>query len=366
MTAPIDEATLVKEYTPVLVLYPEIPTGTSRPDIQENPRVSPLPYNYHPRDIKMVLENCNLQRSRFLPRSYGTYSWDDMLDKMEEAEYLRNLDILPGVSRKKRQGVWGAYANIAKNSEDYRRVCYARVVEGKNDSINKDQIMIQYWYAYFYNDFWNTHEMDWETVMIVFQKVGNEAQPRVCAYSAHIGGYWLPWPQVGKAKEVGGKLTGVSDGTHPIVYVANGSHANYFHGPGFFWATPPGERQLLRFLWPIIGKVARILPQSEAAQLQSSGRVYDYTMSWEEGDRHLVEALLIPNAEKGQWTDGWRWLNQKGRWGSPGRLIALGSAGPKGPTQSGEKWDDPFRWIDNNCTLAPSREQATPPTRWQP
>lgn len=371
MTTPIDEAALVKEYTPVLVLYPEIPTGTSRPDIQEYPRVSPLSHDYHPRSIAMVLEHCNFHKRWGWPNTSNTYLQGEMLERMETAKYRRNLDILPGVSRKNRQRFWADYANIPKSRDDYRRVCYAQVVRGDGESLNKDQIIVQYWYAYFYNDFWNAHEMDWETVMVVFQKVGNKAQPRICAYSAHTGGYWLPWPQVEKAERVGEDLIPASDGTHPIVYVANGSHANYFNSQPVFWATPPKERQIFKLLAPIIAGLTRPLtwvsPNSEISKmLKSAGAVFDFTKSWGDGDRHLVEALPIADAVNGQWTGDWRWLNQKGTWGSPEEVFLPGSGGPHGPPQTGQKWDDPFRWIDNNCELAPSHEGAIPPTMWQP
>ncbi len=50
---------LTRKYTPLLVLYPEIPRDSIRvvtPDWQTF-GCPPLTYDYHPRDIRLVLEN---------------------------------------------------------------------------------------------------------------------------------------------------------------------------------------------------------------------------------------------------------------------------------------------------------------------
>ncbi|MCH8988056.1 MAG: hypothetical protein IIA92_04535 [Chloroflexi bacterium] len=266
-----------------------------------------------------------------------------MLDRMQRKDYGKDLDVLPGTQPNNRDAFWSAYAAIPKDRQEFGRSCYARVISGKR--ANQDQIVAQYWYAYFYNDFWNTHEMDWETVMIVFKLTEEGPKPTVCAYSAHMGGHWLPWPQVKKA---GDDLEVEDNGTHPVVYVANGSHANYFYGPAMYPTAPP-------------------LAAMAADLLKSNRRLVDYTTSWEEGARHLVQAKIIPPDDV-NWTDDWRWLNQKGRWGSPGKWFDLefGDSGPHGPSQAGDRWEFPFRWIDTHCTRAPSQEESLVPTQIEP
>jgi hypothetical protein len=92
-----------------------------------------------------------------------------------------------------------------------------------------DRIVLQYW-LFYYDDalllpptpfgiFWQSHEGDWEVVNVVLDQ--NE-QPLEAAYSQHCSGERMPWAQVGKSP---------GDSTHPVVYVALGSHANYF-SPG--------------------------------------------------------------------------------------------------------------------------------------
>ena len=202
----------------------------------------------------------------------------------------------------------------------------------------KNRLVVQYWYAYFYNDFWNVHEMDWEVVMIILKVEGETARPTAGAYSAHMGGHWLPWPKVEKHQE-----------HHPVVYIANGSHANYFYGSSIYKTAPP-------------------LAELAAGRLNKSRPLVDYTTSIEKGDALLVAAQQIPEPQNDKWTGDWRWLNQKGRWGSSGKLLDLefGDDGPYGPPRTGDKWDHPIQWIDSSCTRAPSGEKVLLPSRIEP
>ena len=339
MTIPYDPKTLIEDYTPLLVLYPEIPENSVREKNPNYPHDSPLEYDYHPRDVKLVLENAAFHSRLRLWKSKKT-SWQQMLDKMQSKGYEKDIDLLPATDPDNREAFWSAYAAIPKNRPDIERACYARVVPGKGG--NKDQVVVQYWYPYFYNDFWNTHEMDWETVMVVLRLTGEGPKPTICAYSAHLGGHWLPWPEVKKAND---DLECGDYGTHPVAFVANGSHANYFFGPGMYSTAPP-----------LVAMAANLR--------KSNRRLVDYTTSWDEGSRHLVEAQQIP-PDPVNWTGDWRWLHLKGRWGSPGKWLDLefGDSGPHGPSRAGDRWDFPFRWIDTHCTRAPSENESLVPTR---
>jgi lysophospholipase L1-like esterase len=85
--------------------------------------------------------------------------------------------------------------------------------------------LVQYWFFYRYDE-WQAHvlagrlvqrhEGDWEAVMV---GVGRN-RPLFVAYSAHCGGTWLPWNRI--------RMSALSAPyTHPLVAVAEGSHANY-------------------------------------------------------------------------------------------------------------------------------------------
>jgi hypothetical protein len=82
--------------------------------------------------------------------------------------------------------------------------------------------LVQYWFFYNYDSLgiplltqW--HQGDWEQITIALSVKGQTATPRFVAYSEHCAGVILPWSRV----EIG------SGQTHPLVFVAKGSHANY-------------------------------------------------------------------------------------------------------------------------------------------
>jgi len=73
--------------------------------------------------------------------------------------------------------------------------------------------IIQYWMFYIFNKgHLNQHEGDWEMVQLVIPDFGN----KWVGYSQHYSGQRARWEQVER------------DGNHIKVYVARGSHANFF------------------------------------------------------------------------------------------------------------------------------------------
>jgi len=100
---------------------------------------------------------------------------------------------------------------------------YGRVVR------TNTSIVLQYWLFYYDNPlllpptpvgtFWQSHEGDWEVVNVV---LSSDEEPLEAAYSQHCSGQRKAWAGVAKSP---------SGSTHPIAYVALGSHANYF-APG--------------------------------------------------------------------------------------------------------------------------------------
>ena len=102
-------------------------------------------------------------------------------------------------------------------------VYYGRVVSAQADDGN-DWMVLQYHYFYAFND-WrlaangiNHHEGDWEMVAIYLR---NDA-PYSALFSQHGSGARKLWNDVRRVKDKDGNET-----THPLIYVALGSHANY-------------------------------------------------------------------------------------------------------------------------------------------
>jgi hypothetical protein len=124
-------------------------------------------------------------------------------------------------------------------------VIYGRVVHTETN------IVLQYWLFYYDNPlllpptpvgtFWQSHEGDWEVVNVV---LGTDEEPLEATYSQHCSGQRKPWAGVGKSP---------SGSTHPIAYVALGSHANYFApGSGPLGAIPISPACIPSALQPIL------------------------------------------------------------------------------------------------------------------
>jgi hypothetical protein len=81
--------------------------------------------------------------------------------------------------------------------------------------------LIQYWIFYNYDSLgagaitqW--HQADWEQVSVLVRRTGTSVQPVEVAFSEHCYGARLPAERVRWSR-----------GSHPVVYVGEGSHANY-------------------------------------------------------------------------------------------------------------------------------------------
>ena len=85
------------------------------------------------------------------------------------------------------------------------------------------QLALQYWLYYVFNDWNNTHEGDWENIQLIFDaddaRQALAREPVSVGYSQHEGSEEATW---------GEEKLELVDGTHPVVYPAAGSHANFF------------------------------------------------------------------------------------------------------------------------------------------
>jgi len=97
------------------------------------------------------------------------------------------------------------------------------------------RIVLEYWLFYPFDlysttdppgEIWQDHEGDWEAVAVVLDA---KEKPLLVGTSRHCGGARRDWSRVTRR------------GTHPLVYVALGSHANFF---------APGELRQDTSCWP--------------------------------------------------------------------------------------------------------------------
>lgn len=161
-------------------------------------------------------------------------------------------------------------------------------------------IIVQYWFFYAYNPgILNQHQGDWEMIQIVLDS--NET-PLYAVYSQHHAGQRANWEDVEKF-----------DQTHPRIYIALGSHANYF--------------------------------RSYQGKLGIESDIVENSITIEPDELEMIILREIDTPPQSLSQD---WLLFGGRWGNWNKTIDayFGSAGPSGPLygENAEKWINPISW----------------------
>jgi hypothetical protein len=114
--------------------------------------------------------------------------------------------------------------------------------------------LVRYWLFYSFDDWrsrgerlWQAHEGDWENVSIALDA---DLKPIFAAYSQHCSGTIRAWSKVKRV------------GTHPVDYVALGSHANYFD-------QTSSATQFLRCVYKNVAKAERSKARRLVSAVQS-------------------------------------------------------------------------------------------------
>jgi len=293
------------------------------------------------------------------------------------------MDMLSQATEKIADEAYEHYARIAER--EIQPVYYARVVR-ETDSDGVEWTIIQYHFFYAFNDWrlaangMNHHEGDWELVAVYLK----ENQPYAVLFSQHGAGAMERWKNVRKVVDQQGNLT-----THPVVYVALGSHANYsrpevirspsLYRTGFtqrilFWLDGlihftfllfnPNEKARQIALKEFQTHPTSFLSEDKLVSLRDEADHYIISLPLEiasgdgvrigpEGD-HLREGVVKSSSYlKRAMSDrpvtrpavfAWRcevlnpepdWLQYKGLWGV--KSLLRNESGPPGP-----KWDRPI------------------------
>ncbi len=188
--------------------------------------------------------------------------------------------------------------DFRKYTQDLPVVVYAHIV--KQDD-HPDQLALQYWFYWYYNDWNNKHESDWEGIQLLFSastiQEALDTEPASIGYAQHEGGEIAEWDS--------SKLE--RDGDHPMVYSSAGSHASYFSSALY------------------LGRSA------------SEGFGCDNTDG--PSDRLEPEIVVLPDSV-GDAASPLAWLGFSGRWGE---RQSGPFNGPTGPTAK-ERWLEPVDW----------------------
>ncbi len=180
---------------------------------------------------------------------------------------------------------------------------YAHLI---TEAAHPGRLALQYWFFYVFNDYNDKHEGDWEMIQLDFaasdaaEALGKK--PDEIGYSQHEGAESAQW---GDAK------LQVVDGTHPVVYPAAGSHANYY-GSALY-----------------LGRSA------------AQGVGCDETTG---PSLEVRPAVIVVPAARDAYLRAFPWLAFEGRWGErqPGFYN-----GPTGPNTK-QQWTAPITWAETS------------------
>jgi hypothetical protein len=341
-------------YSPVLVLFPEYQA--------EGPPWKQRPADYHPRPVEIFLDHARARSPRsWSPKkriltyiSYPVNAVADWLTRLFRKARPMNLkemlaaNLEGGLGRvvldsgvRPREAAWKRYFSILDdNPAKYPHRCYVHVV-----AANADKIAIQYWFFFYYNDYWNRHQADFEVVTVQLRRRADELEPTSVYYGAHHDGSYRVWT-------IGG-VWRVQNGTHPIAYVARGSHA-FYPAPGIgaprIPSFPINKRPLgiidMRAAVAPIDKGAAVaddvaivsLAQVNAAYANPQVSIYDV--------RIFPLTLEEINPDNPQTWDEFWWLRFRGHW-CPGNWLPwpLPTLDAVQSPSCQDRWPDPWSFL---------------------
>src|SRR3954447_10637320 len=386
---------LAWHFRPCLALFPEDPA--LGPPYRTGELAHAAGADYHPRPVELFLEHVRLRKGR-------TQWLPDLPDLTDPAtirvglgtpgERESSLEVpwlhggnpvkifrhlfpfgrqfsthwaipLPKADCGCSRAIWERYLRLVQEDEArpagehrYPHTLYARVLEGRElPEIGEGHplsgaVAVQYWWFLFYNDAWNRHQGDWEGITIFLHgaPAGDPADyvPLGAAYACHDLGRWRRWRDVERVND-----TREVDpaGTHPVVYVARGSHAAYFdyneHG------YHPAMSRTLRL--PFFGDY-KIPSQFVLETRNATDWVANAHTQFNNGVLVLTDCVetmppeqVLRDLPALRADDGWWWLAYRGLWGTPEFLPFFGGSGPRGPKWQGGRWSNPFRWVMRDC-----------------
>jgi hypothetical protein len=189
---------------------------------------------------------------------------------------------------------WSHRLNAGQQPTTYAHIATDAAYPGK--------LALQYWFFYIFNNFNDKHEGDWEMIQLDFNAAtaaqALQTKPARVGFSQHEGAESAHW---------GDSKLQILDGTHPVVYPALGSHANYY----------TSALHLGRSAAQGVG-----CDDTNAPSTQLRPRV-----------------ALIPSG-KAAYLRAFPWLGFDGHWGEEHQAFYNGPTGPTTKLQ----WTQPITW----------------------
>jgi len=278
----VDVNPLLKKYAPVLYFHPD--------------------EEFFPKSIDSMLNESDLMLDKL---------WtDDMIDEMPIAVESLGYDNVTEDYYLDMVDASGGYTGV--NIPDPNRFHkYPYNVYGRVDNRHESLIVLQYWFFYPYNNWYNKHEGDWEMIQIILNKTIGDPIPLVATYSYHHDANTSDWINIEKI-----------NGTHPKVFVAKGGHASY---------------------WDLSERTYNTKKENVSQTGPKLVLNENYTLT-----------------EMGNSTD---WINFLGTWGEPG---SFGTGGPNSPANirynrnEPNRWDEPLKFAESTRSSDTTAIVASP------
>ena len=213
----------------------------------------------------------------------------------------------------------GRFANNANKGNNFPNTAYAHVYKTTHETYTDSITVIQYFYFYPYNDWHNNHEGDWPQVrVIVNTRNPNDENFAVLGveYTFH-GAHFSYYEDYNSKPDITSNFVfnpreeiKLIQDTHPVVYVAPGSHGLYPTG-GRFRAyrlgldNAPGSEVIEN--WENMSHTGLVL--STMAD-DSNSEIWEL---------YNIKLLPVPNPDLDNMglADTLSWLGANVRWGTP-------------------------------------------------
>lgn len=273
---------------------------------------------YLPAPVEVVLGNPQVA----LKQADGTSSAQDTIIKMgPTAQDLVGLGEdfyldFPGNPRRPGCTFETDFKRFAA-AQQIEPTAYAHIVRYPDEQ----QLVLQYWVWWYFNDWNNTHESDWEMVQVAFDAASVEEaltqEPVRIGFAQHGGGEAADWDDDKLRRE----------GNHPVFFPGAGSHSTHF-----------GQR--LYIGWG------------------ENGTGFGCDNTRPPSRRTPLNVVLVPDDPDP--SDPFAWLLFGGRWGE---RQAWEFNGPRGPQQT-RNWNDPLGAMENwrSSSLSIPESRALGPT----
>ena len=300
-------------------------------------------------------------RFAFLTRKYTGRPFLDGTRYAHGQYHISSYFDYPG----KGPGVWNdTYFGSGSQSgshPDNTNTAYVHIYETTHEAYTDSVTVIQYFYFYPYNHWWNRHEGDWQRVhVVVNSRNPNDVNIEVLGveyliHKAHLSYYKnfpITYNLLGQTVEDSGRtypdLTSrfvfnprrnitLSQGSHPVVYVGAGSHASFPAGGKIrIYDKDVFERG--------IEIHERMTHTGLVLSTQADGSHGDL---WESYDLVVLPEPDPTNANNMGLVDGMSWLGADVLWGTPSvdspdsDIPVIGQQGnesPQGPYHKG--WEE--------------------------